>query len=110
MRIWLIGADDAGTETLRQLKKNPAISVVVSAANERPRAVSERVIDRVDYVESVTSVNINQLARRIRPDLILIDAGAARKAMGNVGGHFFTEAMNKEMADAAECPCLLLSS
>ena len=108
MRIWLIGADESGTEALRQFKKNPAISVVVSDARDRPQAVTQRVIERVDYVEQVTSVNINQLARRVRPDLILIDAGAARKAMGNVGGHYFAEALHAEMAAASEFPCLLL--
>ncbi len=77
MRIWLIGADQAGSEALRQLKKNPAVTVVVSDAADRPKAVSDGVIARVDMVENVTPVNINQLARRVRPDLILIDAGAA---------------------------------
>jgi FlaA1/EpsC-like NDP-sugar epimerase len=109
MRIWLIGADQAGSEVLRQLKKNPAITVVVSDALERPRAVSDRVIDKVDMVENVTALNINQLARRIRPDLILIDAGAAKRAMGRVsGGLVFTEAMQTEMAAMSETPCLIL--
>ena len=78
MRIWLIGAEQAGSEALRQLKKNPAVTVIVSDAVDRPKAVSDGVIAKVDMVENVTPVNINQLARRVRPDLILIDAGAAR--------------------------------
>ena len=56
MRIWLIGADQAGSEALRQLKKNPAVTVVVSDAADRPKAVSDGVIARVDMVESVTPV------------------------------------------------------
>jgi FlaA1/EpsC-like NDP-sugar epimerase len=110
MRIWLIGADDAGSEALRQLRKNPAITVVVSDASDRPKSVSDRVIDKVDMVEHVTPVNVNQLARRIRPDLILIDAGATKRAMGRVsGGHFFAEALQTEIAGASEYPCLVLS-
>ena len=109
MRIWLIGADQAGSEALRQLKKNPAIIVIVSDAGERPRAVADGVIAKVDMVENVTALNINQLARRIRPDLILIDAGAAKRAMGRVsGGLVFTEAMQSEMAATSETPCLIL--
>ena len=109
MRIWLIGADQAGSEVLRQLKKNPAITVIVSDAGERPRAVADGVIAKVDMVENVTALNINQLARRIRPDLILIDAGAAKRAMGRVsGGLVFTEAMQSEMAATCETPCLVL--
>ena len=109
MRIWLIGADQAGSEALRQLKKNSAITVVVSDAAELPKAVADGVIARVDMVESVTALNINQLARRIRPDLILIDAGAARRAMGRVsGGTVFAEALQSEMTAVSETPCLIL--
>jgi FlaA1/EpsC-like NDP-sugar epimerase len=111
MRIWLIGADQAGSEVLRQLKKNPAVTVVVSDASDRPKAVSDRVIAKVDMVENVTPVNINQLARRIRPDLILIDAGAAARAMRGVsGGQVFSQALQSEIAAVSECPCLVLQS
>jgi hypothetical protein len=111
MRIWLIGADQAGSEALRQLKKNPAVTVVVSDAADRPKAVSDGVIARVDMVENVTPVNINQLARRVRPDLILIDAGAASRAMRGVsGGQFFAQALQSEIATVSEFPCLVLQS
>lgn len=109
MRIWLVGADQAGTAVLRQLRKNPAIEVVVSDSTERPRAVTERVIDRVQYVESVNSVNINQLARRLRPDLIVIDRGALQKGLGRVpAGAAFVESLQEEMAAASEFPCLVI--
>jgi hypothetical protein len=109
MRIWLIGADQAGTAALRQLRKNPAVEVVVSDSTERPRAVSERVIDRVNHVESVTSVNINTLARRFRPDLILVDRGALQRGLGRVSaGAAFVESLQEEMAAASEFPCLVI--
>jgi hypothetical protein len=111
MRIWLIGADKIGSEALRQLQKNPAITVIVSDASDRPKAVSDRVIAKVDMVENVTPGNINQLSRRVRPDLILIDAGAASRAMRGVsGGQFFAEALQSEIATMSEIPCLVLSS
>lgn len=109
MRIWLIGADQAGTSVLRQLRKNPAIEVVVSDSTERPRAVTDRVLDKVQYVESVTSVNINTLARRFRPDLILIDRGALQRGLGRVSaGAAFVESLQEEMATASEFPCLVI--
>lgn len=109
MRIWLIGADKQGTEVLRQLKKNPAVEVTVTDAIARPRAVIDGVIARVDAVERVTTVNINHLARRFGPDLILIDAGADKRAMGDVSGAaFFVEALHAEMAAVCELPCVVL--
>lgn len=35
MRIWLIGADVAGSAALRQLRKNPAAEVIVSDSTAR---------------------------------------------------------------------------
>jgi carbamoylphosphate synthase large subunit len=109
MRIWLIGADMRGCEVLRQFRKNNNIEVIVSDSTERPRALVDKLIDKVNYVEPVTSVNINHLARRIRPDLILIDPGEAQRSMGRVsGGVAFTESLLNEMAAASDYPCLIL--
>ena len=109
MRIWLIGADMRGVQALRQLFKNQRIDVIVSDSSERPRAVVDGLIAQVDYVERVTTLNINQMARRIQPDLILIDAGALDRHWGHVtGGSALAEAMTQEMAAASEYPCLIL--
>lgn len=109
MRIWLIGADLRGCEMLRQLRKNKNIEIIVSDTTERPRAVVDKVIDKVNYVEQVTSVNINHLARRLRPDLILIDPGEAQRSMGRVsGGVAFTESLLNEVAAASDFPCIIL--
>ncbi len=109
MRIWLIGADSRGTQALRQFTKNQRIDVIVSDSSERPKAVVEGVIANVNYVERVTSLNINHIARRIQPDLILIDAGALDRNWGHVtGGNALAEALTNEMAAASDYPCLVL--
>ncbi len=109
MRIWLIGADRIGMSVLQQLKKSDAIEVVVSDLSERPRAVTEKVIPMVDYVETVTPININHLAKRIRPDLILIDRGAAERMLSRItGGVEFAQSIQDEIAAASEAPCLVI--
>ena len=40
MRIWLVGADQSGTATLKQLSKNANIEVVVTDTIANPRAQS----------------------------------------------------------------------
>lgn len=109
MRIWLIGAGKAGSAALRQLGKNESIEVIVTAETDRPPAVRDGVLDHVDYVETVNSLNINTLARRIRPDLILVDPTV--NTIGRVtGGATFTQSMLDEMASSSEYPCILLNS
>lgn len=109
MRVWVIGADQRGSEVLRQLKKNENIDVFVTDSKERPRAVSDGVINKVDQVEVVTPVNVNTLARRIRPDLIIIDPAADQRNLGHVtGGPTFAASLTTEIANASEYPCVVL--
>jgi len=107
MRIWLIGASSAGTEAIRQLQKSTQIDLVVSAPTPDPRAVREGVLDRVDYVETVTPVNVDSLARRIRPDLILLDSSAS-SYRGRAGGTELSQALTYEIAAASEYPCVVI--
>ena len=89
MRIWLIGADQAGERRpCANCRRTPGRQVIVSDTIARPKAVADHVIARVDYVEQVTSANVNQLARRVRPDLILLDASAGQPQLieGEVSG------------------------
>lgn len=109
MRIWLIGAGQAGSAALRQLRKNDDIEVVVTAESEQPQAVRDGLLERVDYVETVTSLNINTIARRIRPDLILVDP-AMTALKGVSGGAVFNQSMLEEMAASSDYPCILLGS
>ena len=109
MRIWLIGADSGAVKALRQLRKDPDIEVLVSARSERPKAVQEGILDRVNYVEQITPVNVNNLARRIRPDLILIDAAAEERSYGRIsGGLAFSDSLITEIAATSDYPCLII--
>ena len=109
MRIWLIGAEQAAIDALQQLRKHRELELFVSAPTDRPKAVTDGVIERVTYVEYVTPVNVNTLARRIRPDLILVDPTADERTYGRVaGGMAFSEALTYELATASDYPCLIL--
>ena len=107
MRVWLIGASSAGTEVIKQLKKSTQIVLTVSAESPDPRAVREGVIAHVDYVETVTPINVDSLARRIRPDLILLDSSAS-SYRGKSGGRALSQALTYEIAVASEYPCVII--
>lgn len=109
MRIWLIGAGQTGSTALRQLRKNEGVEVIVTAETDRPPAVKDGVLGKVDHVEIVTALNINTLARRIRPDLILVDP-SVNKLSRLLGGATFSQSMLEEMAASSDYPCILLGS
>lgn len=106
MRIWLVGTGLAGAEVLRQLRKNDALEIVVSNARARP---VDEGSGRVDETEMVTPVNVNTLARRIRPDLILLDSSADERNLSRVmGGPALTRAILQEIAAESDYPCLIV--
>lgn len=72
MRILVVGAGATGATVIRQLQKNPSIEVLVADARESPPAVRRGVIDRVDFVETLTPLNMEHLLRRASPDLVLM--------------------------------------
>jgi hypothetical protein len=110
MRIWVVGAGKVGTAALRQLQKNSDIEIVVSDPSNTPEAVQQGVISKVDIVENVSSVNVNQLGRRVRPDLILLSPAASERGVGSVeGGQALTDALNHEIASSCDYPVLILS-
>lgn len=109
MRIWLVGADKDAINALHQLRKNSNIEIVVSASEKAPLAVQKGVLNKVDFVETVSQVNINQLAHRVHPDLILIDPAEAKRSYGWVeGGGVLADALTYEIARASDYPCLVL--
>lgn len=110
MRIWLIGAGRLGTTILQQLHKNPDITVVVSDSSSSPQAVQDGVIEKVDLTENVTSVNVNQLARRIRPDLILLSPAVNDRNLSALeGGQALVQALNDEIIARSDYPVIILS-
>ena len=110
MRVWLIGAGNIGSVALQQLQKNSAVEIFVSDPSTQPEAVRSGLIERVDLVANISPVNVNEIARRVRPDLILLSPGIGEQGFGAVeGSKALSEALNYETTVASEYPCVILS-
>lgn len=110
MRVWLIGAGNIGSVALRQLQKSSSVEIFVSDPSDQPEAVRDGLIEQVDLVENITPVNVNEIARRVRPDLILLSPGIGEQGFGAIeGSKALSEALNYEIIIASEYPCLILS-
>lgn len=87
MRVLVIGAGRLGVQTMKQLRKNPGIEIVVADPRERPEAVAEGIVDKVDVQAHVTALNFPEVVRATKPDLVLLartveDWGKADTPMG----------------------------
>lgn len=72
MRVLVIGAGKLGVQVLRQLKKNPDLEVVVADPHERPQAVADGLLDKVDLRVHVTAMNFQEVMDSVEPDLVLL--------------------------------------
>ena len=70
MRILVVGAGRVGARVLRQLQKNPKLTVITADPHETPYAVQEGIIEKVDIRESLTPSHVGFRGRTIpaRPD------------------------------------------
>jgi hypothetical protein len=107
MRILVVGAGETGAAVIRQLKKNPAFEIVVADAREDPPAVRRGVIDRVDYRESLTPLNMEHLLKRVSPDLVLLAASARDLIDPRVpGADLLARALGQELATNPTWPVI----
>ncbi len=69
MRVLVIGAGKLGTLVIQQLRKSEGVELVVADPHERPEAVVQGVVDRVDVQAHVTALNFEEVLARTNPDL-----------------------------------------
>ncbi|UCE81075.1 MAG: hypothetical protein JSV94_01175 [Methanobacteriota archaeon] len=72
MRVLVIGAERLGMLVIRQLSKIEGIEMLVAERRERPLAVEEGVIDKVDVVAHVTAMNFGDVIEKTAPDLVVL--------------------------------------
>jgi dTDP-4-dehydrorhamnose reductase len=72
LRVLVVGAGKLGIQTIRQLRKNEEIEIVVADPREKPEAVQEGVIDMVDVRIHVTAMNFEEVLKAVKPDLVLL--------------------------------------
>jgi dTDP-4-dehydrorhamnose reductase len=72
MRVLVIGGERLGIRVIKQLKKIKDVEVFVAERQERPLAVEEGVIDKVDVLAHVTAMNFEEIVAETRPDMVIL--------------------------------------
>jgi hypothetical protein len=107
MRILVIGAGPTGANVLRQLKKNPALIVLVADAQDEPYAVEQGIIDRVDYRETITPFTLDSLLAEAQPDLVLLTRAPDDLGLGAAPGlDLFADSLRDELTAMSKVPML----
>lgn len=72
MRVLVIGAGKLGIQAIKQLRKNADVEIVVADPHERPEALAEGLIDKVDFRVHVTALNFQEVVDSADPDIVLL--------------------------------------
>jgi hypothetical protein len=110
MRVLVVGAGRTGAEVLRQLQKNPDLTVLTADGQERPYAVEQGVIDSVDYQESLTPLTLEYVVGRAQPDLVLLTRAPRDLGLGSaLGMDMLADALQDELATISDVPMILVA-
>ncbi|UCE90777.1 MAG: hypothetical protein JSV90_04910 [Methanobacteriota archaeon] len=72
MRVLVIGAEKLGAQVIGQLKKIPGVEIVVAERRDRPEAVLNGMIEKVDVVSHVTAMNFGDVLAQTEPDFVVV--------------------------------------
>lgn len=107
MRILVVGAGRVGARILRQLKKNPKLTVVTVDPNDAPYAVEQGIIEKVDILESLTPLTLEYVLSQAEPDLILLTRTSEDLGLGFApGSDILAEALQEELAAISNVPVI----
>jgi saccharopine dehydrogenase-like NADP-dependent oxidoreductase len=110
MRILVIGAGRVGARALRQLQKNPDLTVITADPRDEPYAVQEGIIPDVDLREPLTPLNLDHMVAQIQPDLVLLTRSTEDLGLGAAPGmDLLSSALGEELTVISDVPMIEVS-
>ena len=107
MRVLVVGAGRVGARVLRQLRKNPDLTVVTVDPREEPFAVKEGVIPFVDYDAELTPMELEPVIEVVKPDLVLVTTSSEDVGRSGIPGlEILVEALRGELEATAKVPII----
>ena len=110
MRVLVVGAGRTGNRVIRQLQKNPTLTIVTCDAGEEPYALQKGVIDQVDIQETLTPLTLAYVLAQAEPDLILLASASEDFGLGTAPGvDVMVDSLKRELASLSPVPLIEVS-
>ncbi len=110
MRILVVGAGRTGARVIRQLQKNPDLTVLTCDARQEPYAVQKGIIDQVDLRETLTPLTLTYVVDKAQPDLILLTSASEDFGLGTAPGvDIMVDSLKRELASLSAVPIIEVS-
>ncbi|RLC66267.1 MAG: hypothetical protein DRH97_06740 [Chloroflexi bacterium] len=107
MRVLVVGAGRVGAHVLKQLGKNPELTVLTVDPREEPFAVKEGIIPFVDYDAELTPYGLEPVIEAVGPDLVLVTTSREDIGRSGIPGlEILVEALRGELEATAKVPII----
>lgn len=107
MRILVVGAGKVGSQVLRQLQKNPSLTIITCSPHQTPYAVQAGIIAKVDIHETLTPLTLSYVVAETKPDLILLTSASEDFGLGTAAGvDVLVDSLKTELASIAKVPLI----
>lgn len=107
MRILVVGAGQVGAQVLRQLQKNPSLTIITCDSSQEPLAVQKGIIAKVDIQETITPLTLRYILAKAEPDLILLTSSSEDFGLGTAPGvDVMVDSLKRELASISTVPLI----
>jgi hypothetical protein len=107
MRVLVIGAGRTGARVIKQLQKNPDITIVTADPREELYAVQEGIIASVDIRETLTPLTMEKVLEAANPDMVLMAMQTEDMGLGKAPGvDILADALREEIAAISRVPII----
>lgn len=107
MRILVVGAGQVGAQVLRQLQKNPSLTIITCDPNQEPFAVQKGIIAEIDIQETLTPLTLKYVLTQAEPDLILLASASEDFGLGTAPGvDLMVDSLKRELASISIIPLI----
>ncbi|MDX1615345.1 MAG: hypothetical protein R3300_13605 [Candidatus Promineifilaceae bacterium] len=110
MRILVVGVGRVGARVLRQLRKNPTLTILTLDPREEPYALAQGLIEEIDVQETLTPLTLDYVLRQTEPDLILLTTSTEDLGLGKAPGlDVLADSLKEELAALSAVPLIEVS-
>lgn len=107
MRVLVIGAGQTGVQVIRQLQKNPGITILTADPRPEPKALRDGLIQGLDVTEVITPLTLGEILERTGVDVAFLAMAAEEMALGAAPGtEILADALLNEIASISTVPMI----
>jgi hypothetical protein len=105
MRVLVIGVGQTGSEVIRQLRKNPDITILTADPRPEPKALRDGLIEKVDVTEAITPLTLDKILEKTGANLVFMAMSAEELGLGETPGmDILADALLDELASISGVP------